>query len=313
VIASRPLTAASAVALLLAGCTMKPADPFVVAERARARHDLAQALQAYDGVAVEHPRYPEARAAALAVESDMRRSHELLLEALLLRAEWRDREALTVLRRVRELWPESAGVKVLISATEQRLRLMGNVIGTTPALPPAPRAIRELVHDPKAEPHVELGTQAAMPAGEASAPAAGGPPAGNQEQGPVSGSQSGSAATTSAATTSSGTMGASSAPSSSVQGIDPVASGLVAVETSLCRGQLEAAVAALLELARRFPDDARVTIRLVRLLHQRALLRYGEGALAAAITDWRRVLELAPDHAAARQMLAIAEREGRAH
>lgn len=296
---ARPLQAVSAVLLLLAGCTLKPADPFVVAEKARARHDLAQALQAYDGVAVEHPRYPEARAAALAVESDMRRAHELLLEALLLRAEWRDREALTVLQRVRDLWPESAGVKVLIGATEQRLRLMGNIVGSTstttttsPTSSPSPAASREYVHQPMAEPLVEFGPPApAMPAGEAIVPAA----------------------------TSSGTSGqgdgVSSAPSESAtaspQGIDPVASGLVAVETSLCRGQLEAAVGALLELARRFPDDARVTIRLVRLLHQRALLRYGEGAVAAAITDWRRVLELAPDHAAAKQMLASAEREGR--
>ncbi|MFY9342685.1 MAG: hypothetical protein WAT39_09360, partial [Planctomycetota bacterium] len=62
--------------LFAAACATRPADPFLVAERALARHDLAAALQAYDGVPVDHGRYPEARAAALAVERDMRQSHE---------------------------------------------------------------------------------------------------------------------------------------------------------------------------------------------------------------------------------------------
>jgi hypothetical protein len=89
-----------------------------------------------------------------------------------------------------------------------------------------------------------------------------------------------------------------------------VALGLVAVETRLGRGQLEAAVADLLELARRFPTEPRVRLRLVRLLHQRALLRYGDGAVAMAIADWQRVLEIDPNHHAARRLLEAAEREG---
>jgi tetratricopeptide (TPR) repeat protein len=72
--------------------------------------------------------------------------------------------------------------------------------------------------------------------------------------------------------------------------------GLVAVETRLGRGELELAVVDLLELARRFPDDVRVQRRLARVLHQRALLRYGQGALTAALLDWERVLSIEPDN-----------------
>ena len=70
-------------------------------------------------------------------------------------------------------------------------------------------------------------------------------------------------------------------------------------------------MAALGALCVRAPDDVRVRIRLGRLLHQRALGRYGAGAVAAAIADWEEVLRLAPDHAAARALLATARTTAR--
>lgn len=86
-------------------------------------------------------------------------------------------------------------------------------------------------------------------------------------------------------------------------GEDPVVLGLVAVEGRLGRGELEIAVIDLLELARRFPGDARVQNRLARVLHQRALLRYGQGALTTAIADWERVLQIQPENRLVRTML----------
>ncbi len=77
---------------------------------------------------------------------------------------------------------------------------------------------------------------------------------------------------------------------------ESVVLGLVAVEARLGRGELEQAVVDLLELARRFPADVRVQRRLARVLHQRALLRYGQGALTAALLDWERVLAIEPDN-----------------
>jgi hypothetical protein len=93
---------------------------------------------------------------------------------------------------------------------------------------------------------------------------------------------------------------------------DPVATGLVAVESRLARGELELAVVELLELSVRFPQEPRVGVRLARVLHQRALQRYGQGALAAAIADWERVVELDGDNALARSLLAAARAEATA-
>ena len=84
---------------------------------------------------------------------------------------------------------------------------------------------------------------------------------------------------------------------------DPVALGLVSVEGNLSRGELTTAVRDLIELARRFPTDLRVNRRLGRLLHQRALMHYGQGAVAAAVADWQRVLEIEPGNTAVQHLL----------
>jgi hypothetical protein len=90
---------------------------------------------------------------------------------------------------------------------------------------------------------------------------------------------------------------------------DPVALGLVSVAASLGRGELIVAVRDLIELARRFPTDARANRRLSRLLHQRALMHYGAGAVAAAVADWQRVIEIDPGNDQVHRLLsrAIAE------
>ena len=88
--------------------------------------------------------------------------------------------------------------------------------------------------------------------------------------------------------------------------------GLVVVEARLGRGELALAVRDLLELSGRFSDDVRVNRRLSRLLHQRALMSYGQGSVAAAVTDWRRVLEIEPDNLAVKKLLQRALAESRA-
>jgi tetratricopeptide (TPR) repeat protein len=267
--------------LAATACTVQPQDPFVLAERAAARRDLITALQALDSVPVAHPRYPAARAMALDVERQMRRGHELILEGLMLRAEWRDDEALVVLRRAASMWPELPGVGVLVRATEQRLQVLG-AAATASATAPSPDGTVESTPMPQLE--LRPGS-AAAPAGEPALP-------------PV--------VPTATATP----LGVSSGPQSRMPAsADPVAAGLVAVEQRLGANQLEEAVLHLLELARRFPDDTRVRLRLARLLHQRALLRYGRGELAPAIADWRRVVEIEPTNESAKAMLTAAETE----
>ncbi|MFK7741498.1 MAG: hypothetical protein AB8H80_14365 [Planctomycetota bacterium] len=98
-------------------------DPFGRAERALQRDDLLTALRAYDAVPVDDEQYPQARAGAVEVELRMRRSHEMLVEALQLRSEWRDEEALAQLELARAAWSKLPGLEDWLAATRQRIEL----------------------------------------------------------------------------------------------------------------------------------------------------------------------------------------------
>lgn len=321
------MRARSALGLVLAwpfvACAIRPVDPFVSAEQALEQHDLARALQALDAVPVAHAQYPKARAAAVDVERDMRRCHELILEAMLMRSEWRDSEALQSLQKVRTIWPGMPGVDVLIQATEQRRRLFETQPRPTPApvaeTAPPPRevvAVPVASASPSSPAQSELmgPVEAPVEAMPTAAPSTSlvDPPAVANATPPASvpAFEAPAAVVTSAPPNDPPPPAPPAAPAI-VLGDDAVAIGLVAVEVRLGRGQLESAVADLLELSRRFPADPRVRGRLVRLLHQRALLRYGDGNVATAIADWQRVLELDASHLAARRMLDEAMREAR--
>ncbi len=275
--------------LLLAtavACKAVPQDPFVVGEAALLADDLAGALLAYDAVPVAHARYPEARAAAAGVERRMRRSHEILLEGLLLRSEWRDREALALLLRAREVWPRLPGIDALITATEHRLGLFA----AAPAAVPV--AVGGSTGDPGAADDVRPS-----------------PPGGTVVQTlEVPETEPGAAGT---ALPEAAVAAADAAPAPA-SGDDAVAVCLVDIERRLGRGEFEAAVAQLLELAQRFPVEPRVQVRLARLLHQRALIRYGQGAVDAAIEDWAEVLRIEPQHRLARSLLRAARAESAA-
>lgn len=311
------------VCLPLVACATRPLDPFVDAERALVRHDLARALQALDAVPVAHAQYPKARAAAVDVERDMRRCHELILEAMLMRSEWRDSEALLALQKVQTIWPGMPGVDVLIQATEQRRRLfeaqprpepapLAEVAPTTPEVSTAaagaestPAPVPELpgISEPQSSAvAVPSTTSTCSPAREPSATVAPTPPPSVPAFDVPLAPDAAPAAVPNPAPPAVAAVAAAD---------DAVAIGLVAVEVRLGRGQLEVAVNDLLELARRFPADPRVRGRLVRLLHQRALLRYGDGNVALAVSDWQRVLELDAGNRAARRMLDEATREAR--
>lgn len=259
------------------GCRAPARDAFTAAEQALLKSDLPAALQQFDAVPIAHPRYPEARAAAAGVERRMRRSHENLLDGLLLRAEWRDREALAALQRAREIWPSMPGVEVLIRATEQRLALFAapDAAGVAVVAEVGPVVLPQLSADDLRVP--ELVPPAAAPLAETAAPAPVVVPPPVPGKGPARD--------------------------------DAVARALVDVEAQLGSGDCEGAVDELVRLAEQHPTEARVKIRLVRVLHQRALVRYGQGSLAAAISDWEHLLQLEPSHAVARSLLDAARAE----
>lgn len=386
--------------LLGASCNIPPKDPFAAGEYALRQNDLLRALQAYDAVPVAHERYPDARAAAGDVEQRMRRCHELILEALMLRAEWRDEEALDALRRASQHWPQQPSVQKWIAATEQRIKLFAErdaagkpAKAETPAspmvevakigepqLPDAPESGSAGDQEAEVEPvgsspdgpaisAKDVISQQGQPLQEAGPREAGSHESGSQEPGPqesggfvevpavdvpkpllpevsshrvpdaASGASEKAAQATEAPTpttgpksmTESGTVAAGAddenqpTPSEQVgktravvttkrlpTGEDPVALGLVAVEARLGRGELALAVRDLIELSRRFPEDLRVQRRLSRLLHQRALMNYGQGAVAAAVADWRRVLEIEPGNRVVEKLLQRALAESQA-
>lgn len=89
------------------------------------------------------------------------------------------------------------------------------------------------------------------------------------------------------------------------------AQGLADAEARLQRGDVDGALAVLERLCAAAPDGLRARARTARLLCQRGLVRYGEGDAAAAIADFERAVELAPDHEPARRLLQQAQAEPR--
>ncbi len=87
------------------------------------------------------------------------------------------------------------------------------------------------------------------------------------------------------------------------------AAQLRVVQEHLERGDMEDAMDVLEALRLDFPKDPAVTRTFVRVLHQRALLRYGQGFLEGAVEDWKRVLDMQREHRQADAFLKAAETE----
>jgi tetratricopeptide (TPR) repeat protein len=252
---------------LVTACTAMPADPFERGKVALQKGDLLTALRAFEAVPGGHARRDEARVNVAEVEDRVRRSHQALLEGIVLRTQGRDRQALASMQRARETWPALPSIDIWIAATRERAnRTSVRIVSASPR--PAVDCERESGAE-------SASIDAIAVAGAEPARVAGSDPEDRDER--------------------------AAAPID--RGEDPIALGLIAVEARLGHGELELAVIDLLELARRFPHDTRVQQRLVRVLHQRALLRYGQGALTTAISDWERVLALQPDNRLVRALL----------
>jgi tetratricopeptide (TPR) repeat protein len=258
---------------LMAACTNVPRDPFPRGEAAMRRGDLVAALHAFESVPAAHARSADARAQAQIVEERLRRGYAALFAGIVQRSGGHDQQALECLLRARQEWPQLPALETWIAATRDRLA------ATDPSEPvvsfvPAVDCEDVLVPD--------SGDAAVVVEEVVDPPAT--PEFGRAEQKELfaAGQE------------------------------DPIALGLVAVENRLGHGELELAVIDLLELARRHPADARVQNRLVRVLHQRALLRYGQGALTVAIGDWERVLAIQPENQVVKTLLDAVRAEASA-
>jgi hypothetical protein len=257
-----------------AGCALPPVDPFARGAWSLQRQDLTAALQSFHQVPASHREAIAASQTAANIEIEMRWCHEQLALAIGQRAAGSDHAALATLHKVQERWPKAPGLVPLLRATAARLAASEvpapTTVGTMAAAPVAVAA----------PPTAQLIQASSEPTAVPSAPM---------------------------------TEPALSAPSASI--VTPIVVNeeltqrLMDSEQRLQRGDREGALAELHELARRYPHEARVRVRLARLVHQRALVRYGDGRLEPAIADWRQVLLLDPEHAEAQACLRGAERE----
>lgn len=255
-----------------AACAVAPSDPFARAEAALRGGDLLTALRVFESVPASDARREAALASAFAIESRLRRGYAALYEGIVHRGNGDDGAALACLQRARLECPQLPLVDAWIAATRARVTL-------TPATPVPTVAM---------EPDEPV-------AGESGA----------APEDVADGRDAGVDGATNVASTGASTQVRGATPGAD----DTIAPGLVAVEARLAAGELELAVIDLLELARRHPNDPRVGNRLARVLHQRALLRYGEGSLVAAIADWQQVLALQPENRAVKLLLEAARTE----
>ena len=275
---------AAACVWFAAACAVQPTDPFDRGMLAARRGDLLEALRAFENTPASHPRHVDARIAATDVENRVRRGQQALLDGLALRAEGRDREAIASLHRARDAWPGLPSIDAWIGLTRDRWSTTNVRVPVAPL--PAPATAGEPAPDVRVVSTASPGTAPASPMVLAPGPAAvDGPtrPAPDDFDGGLD-----------------------------HLGEDPIISGLVAVEARLGHGELELAVIDLMELARRHPTELRVQNRLARVLHQRALLRYGQGTLSTAIADWERVLAIQPDNRLVRALLDAVRHEAAA-
>ncbi len=265
---------------LLAGCVSPPIDVYPAAARAVDEGQLLRALAYLDQIPPAHPQYPDARMLAQAVERRLRRSQELLLQGLELRAQWRDEEALHCFEESQAIWAAAVGVDAWIEATRSRIQA-ARLASAPPAAgeikttEPVPTAVVEAPPGPQPSPEAERPSAVVDPA---ESPA--------QAVGPLV-----------------------QVPVPAETGPKRTPQTLAQIERLIEAGDLQTALDELdLCLAANNADEA-VRQRLVRVLHQRALQSYGRGWLDVAIADWTRLLAIEGAHPQARSFLQAATAE----
>ncbi len=264
-----------ALALCLPACQLSSRQPFLAAEKAAKQGRFLIALNYLDQVPPASERYSAARTFARALERRIRTSHERILEGLALRNEWRDREAIEQFEEALAIWSDVAGAEGLISATRHRIANLGTEPGK------APVGVLEVDNLPT----VTTTPVALEPSSESAAPGF----ESTREVDPLEDTGM--------------PRGTGQLDASQWRAVVEL------VQRLLPRGETSRALALLEDIREESPEDSRVTSVLARVLHQRALLSYGQGRLDAAIDDWRRVVSLQKDNKKARAFLRAAETE----
>lgn len=299
---------------LIAGCRA-PERGVTAAERDLARGDLTAALLELDSVIPADPDYARARSLAAAVERRMRSAQRFLGQGLALRAEWRDDEALAAFEASLEVWPGLDGVEELIAATRVRCSALGprEDSGEEAPAQPAPGFVattrpvdlpgRGAAPAVEVEPNPEPTSGEVDPEDRRSRAVPGLEPSGGSTE-LVSGPP--------VVTARSGDAGPEPGPrpTTGPDRLDEAARGaLDGVRSQLRSGDVERALEGLEVLRAGHPQSLEVSGMLSQVLHQKALLHYGQGDLGVAIETWERLLSDDPGHDGARAFLRAARTE----
>jgi tetratricopeptide (TPR) repeat protein len=305
---------------VLAGCQSVPADPLRTASRHAETGRFLEALQALDRLPPSHADYTQARTLAQALERRIRTSQEKVLEGLSLRAEWRDVEAVRCFEEALEIWSHVVAARGLKSATENRIAALAadeaarqagvdtaapvGVVTTSPigevtttptkdvtdgasaftnTLPPSPVAeteSRDTAADRRSPQPDSRKVDEGIPQQSS-----------QRESGPAS------------------PRGESVQPAHARTKTRRRRRMLGQARKLLGRGDMDRALDILQDLWDEAPRDRHVVAQLVRVLHHRALLAYGQGRLEAAIDDWEKVVRLDKDKAQVHAFMRAAKTE----
>lgn len=295
----RRLQIAIVTVAVLTGCHT-PREGYEAARTRLEQGDLVGALVHLDRVAPTEPDYAESRSLATAIERRIRTSQRLFARGLALRAQWRDEEAISYFELARQVWPRDAGAAALIEATRSRMKSLtgGTAIeagadGAVAITQPIDDDFDAELDEPDVEDAAEVTTEPALPD-----PALSLHPTATVAQPAPAGE-----------TAPAGGGGLEPDPPGAGSPEVVLRARLGQAQAALRGGRLEAALRILEELTRTHPKSTEAHDLWIRVLHQRALLHYGQGELALAIEAWGKLLAAQPDHAQAQQFHGAARSE----
>lgn len=253
----------------LTGCTA--IEPGLpLAQELLSHGDLLGSLTELDAIPPSEPDYALSRTVAKAIERRIRTSQQLFARGLSLRSEWRDDEAIEAFELARQVWPRAPAVAGMAEATRRRRSALDAPVGHAPR--GGAVAMTRPVTPEVAAPELapdEFTDHQWIPA----APG-----------------------------------GAAAPPAIGLPEV-PIELRLARAVADLDAGDLASSLAELEELHDLVPAHRAIRRELVRGLHRRALLHYGQGQLEPAIIQWTRVAELDPGLREAREFREAAQIE----
>ena len=300
------------VSCALSGCRVAHVDTLTAAGRHAEDGRFLEALGILDKLPPSHEQYTQARTLAQAFERRIRASQEKVLQGLALRTQWRDEEAVRSFQEALDIWSHVVAARGLKTATENRIAAFAadrdvrtnNVDENAPVGEVITTPIGEVTTTPvgsgeevRSAPGFEGEPEADVVRGEAYDPRA----------------KAGMGTRNADPTVLTGPVEKVGSRSASTQ---PLRLKIMRrrkllgqARWLLIRGDMDRALDILEDLWDEAPGDRNIAQQLAGVLHQRAMLEYGQGRLEAAIADWQKVVRLEKDNAQVEAFIRAAKTE----